>query len=42
MMLHVPGTMVPNSPLLPEYIKASVYLPPSLVNNHPELHPPIL
>jgi len=32
----------PNSPLLPEYIKASIYLLPSLVNNHPELHPPIL
>lgn len=42
MILHVPGTMVPGSPPLPEYIKASVYLPPSLVNNHPELHPPIL
>ena len=34
--------MVPGSPPLPEYIKASVYLPPSLVNNHPELHPSIL
>ena len=42
MILHVPGSMVPGSPPLPEYIKASVYLPPSLVNNHPELHPSIL
>ena len=42
MILHVPGTMVPGSPPLPEYIKASVYLPPSLVDNHPELHPSIL
>jgi hypothetical protein len=42
MILHVAGTMVPGSPSLPEYLKANVYLPPSLVNNHPELHPSIL
>jgi len=42
MILHVAGTMVPGSPPLPEYMKASVYLPPSLVNNHPEIRPSIL
>jgi hypothetical protein len=42
MILHVAGTMVPGSPSLPEYMKASIYLPPSLVNNHPELRPSIL
>jgi hypothetical protein len=42
MILHVAGTMVPGSPPLPEYMKASVYLPPSLVNHHPEIRPSIL
>ena len=42
MILHVAGTMVPGAPPLPEYMKASVYLPPSLVNNHPEIRPSIL
>ena len=34
--------MVPGSPPLPEYMKASVYLPPSLVDHHPEIRPSIL
>jgi len=42
MILHVAGTMVPGSLPLPEYMKASVYLPPSLINNHPEICPSIL
>lgn len=42
MILHVAGTMVPGSPPLPEYMKASVYLPPSLVDHHPEIRPSIL
>ena len=42
MVLHVAGTMVPGSPPLPEYMKAAVYLPSSLVNHHPEIHPSIL
>jgi hypothetical protein len=31
MVLHVDGTLVPNAPPLPEYIKADVYLPPPFV-----------
>lgn len=42
MLLHVSGAQVPGSLPLPEYLKANVYLPPSLVENQPELHPSIL
>jgi len=42
MILHVSGTQVPGSLPLPEYLKANVYLPPSLVENQPELCPFIL
>jgi hypothetical protein len=31
MVLHVDGTLVPNAPPLPEFIKADVYLPPPFV-----------
>ena len=32
------GTTVPGSPARPEYLKASVYLPPAFVTHHPDLH----
>jgi hypothetical protein len=32
------GTIVPGSPTRPEYLKASVYLPPAFVAHHPDLH----
>jgi hypothetical protein len=32
------GTMVPGSPVRPEYLKANVYLPPAFVSHHPDLH----
>ncbi|KAJ7735457.1 hypothetical protein B0H16DRAFT_1467074 [Mycena metata] len=41
MILHVPGTTVPGTPLAPEYLRASVYLPPAFIHRHPETHPAI-
>jgi len=32
------GTTVPGSPALPEFLKASVYLPPAFVAHNPDLH----
>jgi hypothetical protein len=40
-VLHMDGTTIPNAPALPEYLKAHVYLPPSLVNEFTESHEPI-
>lgn len=34
MVMHVDGTQVPNSPALPEYIKADVYIPPPFIEEH--------
>lgn len=36
MVLHVDGTTIPNTPALPEYLKAHVYLPPNLMNEFSE------
>ncbi|KAK6980890.1 hypothetical protein R3P38DRAFT_2579420, partial [Favolaschia claudopus] len=41
MVLHIDGTTVPNTPALPEYLRASVHLPPRLVARHPASHGPI-
>jgi hypothetical protein len=38
MVLHVDGTTVPGTPVLPEYLKADVYLPPHLIEELPERH----
>jgi DNA-binding transcriptional MerR regulator len=32
------GTTVPGTPARPEYLKASVYLPPAFVSHNPDLH----
>ena len=36
------GTMIPGSPTRPEYLKASIYLPPAFVSHHPDLHSHII
>ena len=41
LVIHVEGATVPGAPTLPEYLKADVYLPPHLVDEHPECHVPI-
>ena len=41
MVIHIEGATVPGAPNLPEYLKADVYLPPHLVDEHPECHVPI-
>ncbi|KAJ6617354.1 hypothetical protein B0H10DRAFT_1948429 [Mycena sp. CBHHK59/15] len=41
MILHMDGTTVPNTPSEPEYLRCSVYLPPSFVDNNPASHPMI-
>jgi hypothetical protein len=38
MVLHVDGTIIPNAPALPEYLKAHVYLPPNLVGEFTDSH----
>lgn len=42
MIISSGGTTVPGSPARPEYLKASVYLPPAFVAHHPDLHRPII
>lgn len=42
MVLHVNGTTPPGSVVAPKYLKAQVYLPPPLVDHHPELRPTIM
>jgi len=42
MIMSSAGTTVPGAPVRPEYLKASVYLPPTFVAHHPDLHRPIL
>ncbi len=42
MVIHVDGTRAPGTPLGPEYIKASVYLPPSpVVSEFTDAHQPL-
>ena len=38
MVIHIEGATVTGTPNLPEYLKADVYLPPHLVDEHPECH----
>ncbi|KAJ7269478.1 hypothetical protein C8J57DRAFT_1508632 [Mycena rebaudengoi] len=40
-IVHVNGTTVPNSPVVPERLKAQVYLPPHLLVDHPEIRPAV-
>jgi len=42
MIISSSGTTVPGSPVRPEYLKASVYLPPAFVAHHPDLHSNII
>lgn len=42
MIISSSGTTVPGSPIRPEYLKASVYLPPAFVAHHPDLHSNII
>lgn len=42
MIILSTGTVVPGSPTHPEYLKASVYLPPAFVAHHPDLHNDII
>lgn len=41
MVIHVDGTTQPKAPLLPEYLKAHVYLPPNLLSEFTDSHKPI-
>ena len=41
LIMHVNGTSIPGAPARPEFLKAHVYFPPSLVSNHPNLKDPI-
>jgi hypothetical protein len=41
MILHVDGTTILGMPALPQFIKAHVYLPPTLVEEIPDAHQPI-
>jgi hypothetical protein len=34
MIMHVDGTLIPNAPALPEYMKADVYLPPPFIREN--------
>ena len=38
MIILSSGTTVPGSPVRPEYLKSSIYLPPAFVAHHPDLH----
>ena len=42
MIISSSGTTVPGSPTRPEYLKASVYLPPAFIAHHPDLHHPVM
>jgi len=42
MVISSSGTTVPGSPTHPEYLKASVYLPPAFISHHPDLHHSII
>jgi hypothetical protein len=36
--LEIEGVLTPGAPALPECVKADVYLPPVIMNEHPEAH----
>ncbi|KAJ7041289.1 hypothetical protein C8F04DRAFT_1253353 [Mycena alexandri] len=38
LLMHCSGTTIPNAPLVPEHLKAQVYLPPRFIAEHPEEH----
>jgi hypothetical protein len=38
MVLHSEATTQPNTPILPEYLKAHIYLPPAFIQEYPETH----
>jgi hypothetical protein len=38
MIIHVDGSHTPGAPVLPECVKADVYLPYVIINEHPEAH----
>lgn len=38
MIISSSGTTVPGAPTRPEFLKASVYLPPAFIAHHPDLH----
>ncbi|KAJ6620182.1 hypothetical protein B0H10DRAFT_1102569 [Mycena sp. CBHHK59/15] len=40
-VLHVEGTTVPNTPVLPEYLRCTAYLPPSFLAQNPASHGPM-
>ena len=42
MVISSGGTTVPGSPVRPEYLKASVYLPPAFITHNPDLHRSII
>jgi hypothetical protein len=41
MIIHVDGSHTPGAPVLPECVKADVYLPYVIINEHPEAHPAV-
>ncbi|KAJ7086901.1 hypothetical protein B0H15DRAFT_950409 [Mycena belliarum] len=41
MVMHVAGTTVPGAPLVPERLKAHVYLPPHFIAENPDAHGPV-
>ncbi|KAJ6629672.1 hypothetical protein B0H10DRAFT_1293488 [Mycena sp. CBHHK59/15] len=40
-VLHVEGTTAPNTPVLPEFLRCTAYLPPSFLAQNPASHGPI-
>ncbi|KAJ6607594.1 hypothetical protein B0H10DRAFT_1956129 [Mycena sp. CBHHK59/15] len=40
-VLHMEGTTVPNTPVLPEYLRCTAYLPPLFLADNPASHGPI-
>ena len=42
MIISTSGTTIPGSPMRPEFLKASVYLPPAFVAHNPDLHNSII
>ncbi|KAJ6603152.1 hypothetical protein B0H10DRAFT_2229899 [Mycena sp. CBHHK59/15] len=40
-VLHMEGTTVPNTPVLPEYLRCTAYLPPLFLSDNPASHGPI-
>jgi hypothetical protein len=41
MVIHIEGAMVPGAPILPEYLKADVYVPPHILHKHPACQHPV-